>query len=183
MGRRAYAELNLADIDVELFDGFNRYQKISKCWVKNADKWELKDKEYVENWGIDNIAQLVKDIKECLKEGGKVWGAFTSGGKEYGKLVGFFTLEGERYGNKKEYAYLSSIYVSFEYRGFNIGKELFDIACEEAKKMGAKKLYIYGHPSKETQAFYDAVGCKEAKEIITQISGDNPVDKQLEFKL
>ena len=48
-------------------------------------------------------------------------------------------------------------------RGNGIGKKLFLEAKQWAKQRGAKKLYISAHSSVESQAFYKAMGCVEAK--------------------
>ena len=45
------------------------------------------------------------------------------------------------------------------------GDVFFYQACEEARRLGADKLYISAHSSKENQAAYKALGCVHAKEI------------------
>ncbi|HSP47281.1 MAG TPA: GNAT family N-acetyltransferase, partial [Clostridiaceae bacterium] len=57
------------------------------------------------------------------------------------------------------------------------------ICCEEARRMGAGKLYISSHSSEETQRFYESVGCVDAKEINPVLLAREPFDIQLEFDL
>lgn len=64
-----------------------------------------------------------------------------------------------------------------------IGRELFRLACEEAHKHGAKKLYISAHSSKESQSAYRALGCVEAEEIDPVIAENEPFDIQMEYRL
>ncbi len=67
-------------------------------------------------------------------------------------------------GSNLQYMDLSSIHVSQDVRGQGIGKTLFSIAKRFAQENNAKKLYISAHSAVETQAFYRAMGCKEATE-------------------
>ncbi len=57
------------------------------------------------------------------------------------------------------------------------------LAAERAKAMGAEKLYISAHSSKESQAFYKAVGCVEAEEYNPASVEKEPCDCQLEYRL
>ena len=57
------------------------------------------------------------------------------------------------------------------------------MACEEARQLGADKLYISAHSSKESQAAYRALGCSFAEEINEELAAAEPFDVQLEYKL
>lgn len=56
-------------------------------------------------------------------------------------------------------------------------------ACEEARRLGADKLHISAHSSKENQAAYKALGCVHAKEINPKLAEKEPCDVQLEYVL
>ena len=60
---------------------------------------------------------------------------------------------------------------------------IFYKACEEAKRLGADKLYISAHSSKESQAAYKAIGCVHAEEINQKLAEEEPCDVQLEYVL
>lgn len=60
---------------------------------------------------------------------------------------------------------------------------LFSLACDSAKQLGAKKMYISAHSSEESKAFYNAMGCVEALEYNHKLVDDEPCDCQLEFTL
>ena len=64
-----------------------------------------------------------------------------------------------------------------------IGKTVFYQACEEARRLGADKLCISAHSSKESQAAYKALGCVHAKEINPKLAEEEPCDVQLEYVL
>lgn len=173
-----YRELKISDIDIQLFSGFDRYQDVKKCWRKEDGKWVLKDIAFVEQWSIDEYEFLVKCLQNTIKQGGAVFGAFDGD-----MLAGFASLENDFWGSEGQYLQLSSIHISSNQRGKGVGKKLFSIICEKAKERGAKKLYISAHSSEETQAFYKALGCIEAKEYNEDLVEKEPCDCQLEFSL
>ena len=70
-----------------------------------------------------------------------------------------------------------------EYRCQGIGRKLFSMACEEARLLGADKLYISAHSSKESQAAYRAHGCTLAEEVNEALAAAEPFDVQMEYRL
>ena len=171
-------ELSIKDISCELFAHFIRHQVVTKCWRKIDGEWCIRDIAFTEDWGHQEFEVLVKCLKNTVRTGGLVLGAF-----EDGKLKGFISVESEYFGSKKQYLELSSMHVSADLRGNGVGKELFHIAKQWAKEHGAKKLYISGHSSVESQAFYKAMGCVEAKEYDMAHVEKEPCDCQLECEL
>ena len=174
----SYRKLDLNEVNLELFDSFNRYQEVKKCWRKENQQWLLKDISFIEQWSITEKRKLIKCLCNTIETGGVVFGAFSNE-----ILVGFASIENKPFGIKKYYLQLSSIHVSFEERGKGIGKALFKLICECAIKMKAKKLYISAHSSEETQLFYKSLGCVEAVEINKELADEEPCDCQLEYSL
>ena len=70
-----------------------------------------------------------------------------------------------------------------EYRCQGIGRKLFSMACEEARLLGADKLYISAHSSKESQAAYRALGCTPAEEVNEKLAAAEPCDVQMEYRI
>lgn len=173
-----YKELEKADINSALFANFNRFQDVKKCWRKENGKWILKDIAFTEQWNLDEYEYLIKCLQNTIITGGKVFGAFYNN-----VLVGFASVEYQFFGSQKNYQQLSSIHISYENRGFGIGKKLFYLVTEKAREMGAGKLYISAHSSQETQNFYKAMGCVEAIEYNSKLVEEEPFDCQLEFSL
>lgn len=173
-----YKELWETEIERSLFLGFHRRQVVTQCWRKEDGKWQLKDVPFVDDWNEAEYQFLVKCLKNTVHTGGAVYGAF-----EGQQLVGFTSVENSPFGSENQYVQLSCIHVSEESRGKGIGKELFTLACEAGKKLGAEKLYISAHSAKESQAFYHAMGCMEAAEYNKELSEAEPCDCQLEFAL
>ena len=55
--------LSEPQITRELFQDFERHQKVTKCWQKEWGIWALKDVCFVEEWNESQYQFLV----ECLK--------------------------------------------------------------------------------------------------------------------
>jgi N-acetylglutamate synthase-like GNAT family acetyltransferase len=171
-------ELKTDDLNLELFSSFNRYQDVTRCWRKSQGSWILKDIAFTENWGIAEYIYLVECLRNTIKTGGTVFGAFESG-----VLIGFASLENEFFGSTWKYLQLSSLHVSHEKRNRGIGRSLFAQSIEKARKMGADKLYISAHSSEETQKFYHSLGCVEALEQSEKLTAEEPCDCQMEYSL
>ncbi|QED46571.1 GNAT family N-acetyltransferase [Cytobacillus dafuensis] len=167
--------LTIHELSPTLLTTFNRYQETNYVCFKANDQFIIKADYFVEHWDDEKKYQVILELQNCVQANGTVTGAFSDR-----KLIGFANVEGELFGNNKEYLELPYIHVSNEYRNSGIGKKLFQICCEKAKQMGAKKLYIAAHPSVETQHFYKAVGCTHALEINQKILNKEPLDIQLE---
>ncbi|NLC79190.1 MAG: GNAT family N-acetyltransferase [Ruminococcaceae bacterium] len=173
-----YKELKEAEITRELFSDFVRTQEVTRCWRKEEGEWVIKDIAFTENWGEKEYQTLTVNLKHTSATGGFVAAAFSDG-----KLKGFVSVESETFGSERQYIELSSIHVSRDMRGNGIGGALFGLAKERAKKVGAKKLYISAHSSVESQAFYRAMGCIEAREYSAPHVLKEPCDCQLEYNL
>jgi ribosomal protein S18 acetylase RimI-like enzyme len=167
--------LGLGDVKDTFLNHFNRYQVTDQVLFKENNRYKLKSDHFIDDWDDDKKALVIHDLRTCIREGGKVIGAFV--GEE---LAGFANIESRMFGSKVEYIELPYIHISSELRGYGIGKKLFKKCCEEAKRLGAAKLYIAAHPSVESQGFYKAMGCREAVEINEKIWSREPLDIQLE---
>lgn len=172
-----YQELSLAQMNQALFDSFIRYQKVTNCWRKEEGQWVIKEDPFIDDWSDDDYHILVTCLKQTINQGGFVGGAFYQG-----KLKGFVSVEAKLF-SEENYLDLSSLHVSSDMRGKGIGKQLLKMAKQWAKKQGADKLYISSHSAVETQAFYRAMGCKEASVYNQEHVLNEPFDCQLECKL
>lgn len=173
-----YREVEKEEITRRLFDGFERYQKVTRCWRKVDGEWVLKDIAFIDDWGEKEYTFLVECLRHTVETGGEVVGAFCGG-----RLIGFASVEGRQLGSRGQYLQLSSLHVSCGERGRGIGKALFARACAFARSKGAEKLYISAHSAEETQVFYHAAGCVEAEEYDAALSAAEPCDCQMEFVL
>lgn len=173
-----YKQLDRNEINLELFRHFIRRQNVTLCRRKEQGRWVVKSDPFIDDWSEEDYKFLVQCLKNTIKTGGFVYGAFYEG-----HLKGFVSVEAEFFGRQKTYLDLSSIHVSEDLRGQGIGKVLFLSAKEWAKKKGAGKLYISAHSAVETQAFYKSMGCVEAEEYNQKHVESEPCDCQLECEL
>ncbi len=173
-----YRELGEADISAQLLDGFERSQEVVKCWRKLGGVWVVADAPFIDQWSMEERAELIKALKDTVREGGVVFAAFAGGG-----LRGFASVAPEPLGSEGKYLDLGNLHVSKELRGQGIGRRLFQMCVAWAMGRGAGKLYISAHSAVETQAFYRAMGCVEAVEYSARHVKKEPYDCQLEYVL
>ncbi|MDL2287551.1 GNAT family N-acetyltransferase [Eubacteriales bacterium OttesenSCG-928-G02] len=174
-----YKQLEVNDLSPDIFNNFNRYQEVKKCWRKKDNSWILIDHPFIEDWSIEQKKQLATVyLPGTIKNGGIVAGAFDGE-----NLIGFFALAGDLIGSRKQYIRLISLHVSNEYRNKGIGKNLFNLCANAAKATKAEKLYISTHSSQESHAFYRAMNCIHAEEIIPELYKKEPFDVHMEYIL
>lgn len=106
------------------------------------------------------------------------YGAF-----DKGSIIGFSIIGTEFFGSRNQYLPLIEFEVSYPYRAKGIGRRLFSSAASEALTIGAEKLYISAHSSKESQAVYHRLGCTETEEINEELREKEPSDVQMEYPL
>lgn len=173
-----YRILEKNEIDRALFAGFHRRQNVTKCWRREGSGWVIRDAPFVDQWSEEEYEELIRCLKHTIQCGGMVMGAFAQG-----ILKGFVSVEAVPMGSRGQYRDLTSLHVSEDRRGNGIGRQLFLAAAEWAKKNGGEKLYISSHSAVETQAFYQAMGCKDAEEYSEEHVTKEPYDRQLEYPL
>lgn len=173
-----YRQLAQQEICPALFDRFVRHQRVSKCRRKVDGQWVIVEDPFTDDWSEKEYRILTDCLKNTVRTGGFVCGAFYRG-----SLKGFVSVESSLFGGAHRYLDLSSIHVSEDMRGRGIGRKLFDQAVVWAGQKGADKLYISAHSAVETQAFYQAMGCVEAQMYDAAHVEREPFDCQLEYGL
>lgn len=173
-----YQQLNNKNFSNHSLDDFVRHQQVRECWREVDGEWKLVPIVFEENWTVAQCRELAQDIASHMEKDQTAFAAFDGE-----KLVGFITISHNLFGNTAKYLELVCFQVSEPYRGKGIGKMLFEQVCEEARQLGAEKLYISSHSSKESQAAYKALGCVHAKEINQKLAEEEPYDVQLEYFL
>lgn len=174
-----YSYLNISDLNCELLNNFNRYQNVTYV-VRNMEGIkQIVLNPYVDDWDYTIKNEIIfRNFKECLLDGGVVIIATYNN-----YVIGFASLFGKPIGSKKEYYELAQLHVSYEFRRFNIGSNLFNMCVSQVKEWGGRRLYIQAHQAYETQEFYKAMGCVNAKENILHHVIFEPYDCQLEFNI
>lgn len=173
-----FGKLNDGKFNTDCLDGFIARQEVNYCWRKTGDDYKLQPVEYSDNWNSATRRKLA----ERLICGDKFNSVSVAAVKD-GKIIGFAILSKELFGSEKQYIDLAEFYVSAPFRRQGIGFTLFSSACDEAKRLGAKKLYISAHSAKESIAAYKKYGCTFAQEINAALAEKEPCDLQLEYDL
>lgn len=173
-----YREIAPGELDRALFRHFERRQEVTKCRRRENGVWVVRDAPFIDDWSEADYAFLVQCLQNTLATGGVVLGAFAGGA-----LKGFASVESAPLGKAGDYRDLTCLHVSAELRGRGIGRELFTRAAQWARAHGGKKLYLSAHSAVETQAFYAAMGCVEAREYNEAHVASEPFDCQMEYAL
>lgn len=173
-----YRDLHADEICRDLFSGFIRRQKVTKCWRREDGEWVIKDVPFIDDWSEADYEILISCLRNTVAVGGFVHAVFCDG-----ILKGFVSVEPDLFGGEQRYLDLSSIHISEDMRNRGIGTALFLAAKDWAKKKGAGKLYISAHSAVESQAFYRKMGCVEAKVYNQKHVSEEPYDCQLECEL
>ena len=173
-----YRMIKLEELSRELFRSFQRRQVVNLCWRREAGRWVIREAPFLDQWSESDYHFLTDCLRNTIRQGGVVYGAFLAG-----QLKGFVSVEGPHMGSRGQYRDLTSLHVSEELRGRGIGRRLFTFAADWAKNQGAERLYLSSHSAVETQAFYQAMGCREAEEYNWEHVEKEPFDCQLEYLL
>ena len=155
-----YRRLDSRYFNGRSLDGFVRRQAVAECWRKTDRGWQLVPNAYEEDWTLEQRRKIAEDMARHIGLDRTCFGAFDGE-----RIVGFAAVSHRVFGKAARYVQLVCLQVSEGYRRRGIGRKLFTLACEEARRLGADRLYISAHSSKESQAAYRALGCSFAEEI------------------
>lgn len=147
---------------------FAHHQKITRKWVRTDAGWELEDASILREWDAEKRIWIAGYMREKIQNGGTVMAAFLP----EGQLAGFCCVGGDLAGETASYANLLLLFVDDRFKRHGIGRLLLQEACRYAKKLGAEKLFLSAIPSEDTIAFYQNMGCVDAKEIVNPFVDD-----------
>ncbi|MFD1019539.1 GNAT family N-acetyltransferase [Thalassobacillus hwangdonensis] len=167
-----------ADITANMLDHFERKQETRNVHVQTNGNLINKEDAFEDDWTNEDKRNIVAHFDTVLNDGGAVIVA-----EQSGMVVGFAVIEGNLFGSRDTYLELSFIHVTRQMRGKGIGEMLMEKVRDEAKRLGASKLYIGAHPNVATQSFYRKIGCVLAEEVNQEIYDREPRDIQLELLL
>ena len=173
-----YRRLDNSNFTGNSLDDFVRRQAVTECWRKINNDWKLVPNVYEENWSQVQCREIAEDMVHHINLDQTGFGAFDGD-----RIIGFATVSHRIFGAAARYVQLVCFQISEEYRRQGIGRKLFSMACEEARRLGADKLYISAHSSKESQAAYRALGCMPAEEVNEGLAAAEPFDVQMEYRL
>jgi len=173
-----YGRISEKNFSPESLNGFIRRQDVRECWRRVDGQWKLLPIAYVEDWDLEARRVRAERILRGIQAGDVAYGAWCQG-----SIVGFSRLVLPAFGSENQYIDLAQLHVSEPFRRRGIGGELFRLACQGARELGASRLYISAHSARESIAAYRKYGCAEAEEINQYLAEKEPCDIQMEFRL
>jgi GNAT superfamily N-acetyltransferase len=157
----------------------DRAEVIDNVYHFRDGKLVLEPEHYdMQGWPPGEPEHYHPFLEDCFERGGHFWGAFDGD-----KLIGVAVLESKFIGSKKDTLQLKLLHLSRGVRRKGLGRRLFSVAVEQAKSMGAAKMYISSAPSENTVNFYFHLGCRLAEEIDKELFALEPEDIHLEYFL
>ena len=151
----------MSAIHPEMLLPFRHNQRITRKWIRWGERWILTESQDIRQWSDEKKIWITEYMKEQIHGGGCVICAFDGD-----TVIGFSSADGILFGDGEKYANLTMLFVDDAWHGQGIGRKLFASVCGEVRQMGADRLFISAIPSADTVAFYRAVGCRDAAQII-----------------
>ena len=149
-------------------DSYNRKQDVNKVYRRIDGEYILIECKYTEDWDLNKKRSVAKQISSDEY--------ITYIALDNDRVVGFIGLLKQL---KGRYMILDMMQVSSECRGLGIGRRLFEVGKDEARKNGAEALYISACSSEETIAFYRVMGSDLTVNPIKEIAEEEPFDLQM----
>ncbi len=172
-----YRKLSLEEC--ECIKEIDPSQYIGKAWREIEGNRQLVEINYQDEDWPNGYEYHISHLRETILSGGSAIGAFNLDNK----LLGFATVNPQVFGEKYKYVLLDQLFITLDYRNKGIGKKLFMLSTDEARKWDVDKIYICAGSAEETIAFYFKLGCKEVEEIDKDLYEIDRRDYQLEFSL
>lgn len=139
--------------------------------LHNGDLIEVKTGHECPDWDEDILSEIQERFVVEMRSGGLAIGAFDGE-----KLVGFGFLAPTWRGKNKDQLQIDLMYVSRSYRRQGIGTTILTQLGEEAKRRGARYLYISSTETRSAVSFYQSMGSQMTKEVDEELFQKEPHD-------
>lgn len=171
-----YRELQLRD--AERIAEINATHFVKNVWRKDASgEYRLLEINWTETELPNGFAWHLRRFREALENSGTAFGCIDGD-----KLIGYAVMNGNIF-SQQSYVLLDQLFVSNSYRGKGIGRKLFTLCVQQARQLGAGKLYLCAASAEDTIAFYHKLGCVPAAEPDEKLAAEDSNDIQLEYTL
>jgi len=166
---------NLSRAEIPQVWSIDRSEIIENIYFLEDGEMVLKPDTFdVPGWPPGEPEKNTPAFYECFDRGGWFYGVFDDD-----QLAGVAILDSQFIGKEKDTLQLSFLHISQAYRGTGLGKQLFELARAEARKRGAKKMYVSATPSENTIHFYFRRGCVVTPELDPELFALEPEDIHL----
>jgi predicted N-acetyltransferase YhbS len=132
----------------------------------------------MQGWPPGESEASTRLLENCYDHGGWFYGLFDDN-----RLVGVAVLESRFIGRPRDQLQLVFLHVGYGYRDRGLGRGLFDLAADEARRRGARRLYISATPSEHTIGFYLGLGCAVTAEPDPELLALEPEDIHLTYDI
>lgn len=151
----AQATRALTRAEIDLIWTIDRAEVIDAIYYLRGGVLVLEPEHYnMTGWPPGQSEVCGPILRDCFDHGGWVQGVFDGA-----KLCAVAVLESQLIGRDGDQLELKFLHVDRAYRGQGWGKTLFSAAQQEARRRGAKWLYVSATPSEHTINFYLRQGC------------------------
>lgn len=172
-------ELGHEDLKGGFLQAFAHEQVYGRVWKRRDGQLRLEAVEAptVRSWDADKRLWVPEYLEATRSAGGCVLGCFAGE-----VLAGFLALDGRFGGAEGRTLNLAMLFVDDRYQRQGVGRRLFTAGMERARRMGADTVFLSAVPTEETVAFYFAMGCEDAEEVVPEFV-DMSDDRYLKFSL
>jgi len=169
----------LARDEIEDIWNIDRSEVIDAVYYLEGGELVLKQERYaLHGWPAGESEMYRPILEACHDAGGWFHGLFDND-----RLIGIAVLENRFMGKAGDTLQLKFLHVSRAYRDQGLGRRLFDLAAGEARRRGARRMYISATPSEHTIGFYLRRDCKVTLDPDPELFALEPEDIHLECEL
>jgi len=129
-------------------------------------------------WTKEMMDEIQERFIYEINHGGMAIGAFDGE-----RLIGFGVLAHKFRGSDLNKLQVDLMYVTRDYRRQGIGTQIFSQLSKEARRRGAKHLYISSTETRSAVSFYRNNGSKITTEIDEELFDKEPKDIHMEVEL
>lgn len=171
-----YREMQLQE--AERISEIDATHFIKNVWRRDASgKYRLLEINWTDTELPNGFGWHLRRFRETLENGGTAFGCFDDD-----IMIGYAVMNGTIF-SRQHYVLLDQLFVSSNCRGKGIGRKLFALCAEQARQLGARKLYLSAGSAENTMAFYHKLGCVPAAEPDDILLAEDPNDIPLEYAL
>ncbi len=170
---------NLSRAEIRAIWTIDRSEVIEAVYSVEGGALVLKPEHFdAHGWPPGEAETYTPLLEDCYDRGGWFYGLFDDD-----RLMGVAMLESRFIGQGRDQLQLKFLHVGNGYRDQGLGRHLFHLAADEARRRGARRLYISATPSQHTVDFYLGLGCRVTGEPDLDLFALEPEDIHLEYGL
>ena len=174
---------NLARIEIQQIWTIDRREVIEAVYYLINGQLVLKPEYYdMQGWPPGEAELYTPLLEASYDRGGWFYGLFDDH-LAGSPLAGLAILDNQWLGREQDQLQLKFLHVSAAYRHQGLGRRLFELAKSEARRRGARRLYISATSSQHTVDFYLRLGCRVTDEPDPELFALEPEDIHFEYDL